>query len=39
MIVEAQQIELERLGTNEEALKNWKRETSRIRDMLHKIDQ
>lgn len=38
-ICQAQQVELERLKANEEALSQWQRETEHIRDMFRKIEQ
>jgi len=37
-IVEAQQVELERMHANERALEQWERETGHIREMLRKIE-
>ena len=39
IIVEAQQVELEKLHANTEALSSWKRETDHIRDMFRKIEE
>ncbi len=37
-VCEAQQIELERMHANEQALSSWRRETEHIRDMLRNIE-
>ena len=39
IIIEAQQVELERLHASEEALSSWRRETDHIRDMFRKIEE
>ena len=38
LIVKAQQVELERRATNEQALSQWKRETEHIEDQLRQIE-
>ena len=38
-IVRAQQIELERLETNEHMLEQWKRETDHIEKMFNKLQR